>query len=262
MNHGRCSCQRNTIIRGILLGLLAQLPAAAHAKVTRPVQSARDSAQQAFFAVPSGGSRSAGKVAVKVSGRDTHGAVAIVETPTLAGYGPPLHRHHVENEWFYALEGEYDVQVGGSLFHIKPGGSVFCPRMMPHTWRDVGSASGKLIIMAQPAGHIVERPAPGHRARSKHPSAARGLVDRRVLVLGDTAVCERRVGEKSSIRGIRCRIVRQEGVGLVPDDAPHDVSVIEILDGLVDRGHEVFGGTDVVDCNLRGGAYWVDGGRH
>ena len=154
MNHGRCSCQRNTIIRGILLGLLAQLPAAAHAKVTRPVQSARDSAQPAFFAVPSGGSRSAGKVTVKVSGRDTHGAVAIVETPTLAGYGPPLHRHHVENEWFYALEGEYDVQVGGSLFHIKSGGSVFCPRMMPHTWRDVGSASGKLMIMAQPAGHI------------------------------------------------------------------------------------------------------------
>ncbi len=154
MNHGRCSSHGNTIIRRVLIALFAQFVAIGQAQATRPVQSAGDSAQPAFFAVPSGGSRSAGKVTVKVSGRDTHGAVAIVETSTLAGYGPPLHRHHVENEWFYALEGEYDVQVGDSLFHIKPGGSVFCPRMIPHTWRDVGRTSGKLMIMAEPAGHL------------------------------------------------------------------------------------------------------------
>src|SRR5437879_10363191 len=38
---------------------------------TRPVQSAGDSAQPALFAVPSGGSRSAGKVTVKVDRKST-----------------------------------------------------------------------------------------------------------------------------------------------------------------------------------------------
>jgi mannose-6-phosphate isomerase-like protein (cupin superfamily) len=132
----------------------ALLTGAAETLSASAAQQAQDSPRQAFFAVPSGESRSAGKVTVKVSGRDTDGAFAIVEVPTPMGYGPPLHRHHVENEWFYALEGEYDVQVADSIFHLKPGGSVYGPRMIPHTWRDVGKAPGKLMIVAQPAGHM------------------------------------------------------------------------------------------------------------
>src|SRR5436853_5944227 len=75
MNPGRCSSHGITIIRRVLIALFAQVVPIAQAQATRPVQSAGDSAQPAFFAVPSGGSRSAGKVTVKVSGRDTHGAV-------------------------------------------------------------------------------------------------------------------------------------------------------------------------------------------
>ena len=37
------------------------------------------------------------------------------------------------------------------------------------------------------------------------------------------------------------------------DDALDDVAVVEVLDGLVDRGEEVLGGADVVDGDLRGG---------
>jgi len=134
---------------GAPLAIAAQTPSS-----PRPAQQARDSAQQVFFAVAAGASRSSGKVTVKVSGKDTDGAFAIVEVPTAMGYGPPLHRHHVENEWFYALDGEYDIQVADSVFHLKPGGSVFGPRMIAHTWRDVGKTPGRLLILAQPAGHL------------------------------------------------------------------------------------------------------------
>jgi mannose-6-phosphate isomerase-like protein (cupin superfamily) len=129
--------------------IAAQTPAAPVSARPSP-----DSAQRAFFAVAAGASRSSGKVTVKVSGRDTEGAFAIVEVPTAMGYGPPLHRHHVENEWFYALDGEYDIQVADSVFHLKPGGSVFGPRLIAHTWRDVGKMPGRLLILAQPAGHM------------------------------------------------------------------------------------------------------------
>lgn len=98
------------------------------------------------------------KIAVKVSGKDNGGAFAVLEVPTAMGSGPPLHVHHVENEWFYALEGEYDIQVGDQVFHLKPGGSAYGPRMIPHTWHDVGQVPGKMLVVAQPAGHIEALP--------------------------------------------------------------------------------------------------------
>ena len=46
------------------------------------------------------------------------------------------------------------------------------------------------------------------------------------------------------------------------DDAVDDVAVVEVLDRLVDRGEEVFLGTDVVDRNLRGGGGGLGAARH
>jgi len=109
---------------------------------------------QTGFAVPPGGSRSSGKIAVKVSGRDNGGAFTILEVATEVDTGSPLHVHHVENEWFYALEGEYDIQVGDQVFHLKPGGSVYAPKLIPHAWHDVGATPGKMLVVAQPAGHL------------------------------------------------------------------------------------------------------------
>ena len=106
------------------------------------------------FAVLPGASRSPGKIAVKVSGADNGGAFAVLEVPTAKGAAPPLHMHHVENEWFYVLEGAYDVRVGDLVVHLTPGGSVYGPRLIPHTWRDVGPNGGRLLVVAQPAGEI------------------------------------------------------------------------------------------------------------
>jgi hypothetical protein len=60
----------------------------------------------------------------------------------------------VENEWFYALEGEYDIQVGTETFHLTTGGSVYGPKLVPHTWHDVGETPGRMLVVAQPAGHL------------------------------------------------------------------------------------------------------------
>jgi mannose-6-phosphate isomerase-like protein (cupin superfamily) len=142
-------------MRVSLILMLVTPPFVAAQNPSAPGGSAtQDTARSGFFAVPSGASRTSGKVNVKVSGKDTGGAFAIVETPTAVGYGPPLHRHHIENEWFYALDGEYDVQVSDSVYHIKRGGSVYGPRMVPHTWRNVGKTPGRLMVVAQPAGHL------------------------------------------------------------------------------------------------------------
>lgn len=118
-------------------------------------------AQRQFFAVAPGASRP-GKsirlgerhVSVKVSGDDNNGGFALFEVPAGPESGPPLHMHHVENECFYVLEGELKVQVGTELFHLEPGGSIYAPSMIPHTWQTVGEKPARFLSFAEPAGHV------------------------------------------------------------------------------------------------------------
>ena len=98
-----------------------------------------------FFAVEAGSSRpgksipvSGRRILVKVSGTDTGGSFALFEVPAGPNAGPGLHMHHVENEVFYVLEGELDVQVGTEIVRLGPGGSVYAPRLIPHTWQPAG----------------------------------------------------------------------------------------------------------------------------
>lgn len=115
---------------------------------------------QETFATAAGGSRSTepaaptGQISVKVSGTDTGGAFAVFEVPTVPLAGPPLHLHHTENEWFYTLDGEHDFQVGDKIHHLAPGGSIFAPRMVPHTWQNVGDSPGRMLVFVQPAGRL------------------------------------------------------------------------------------------------------------
>lgn len=91
---------------------------------------------------------------MKVSGADTGGAFAVFEVPTVPFAAPPLHLHHTENEWFYTLDGQHDFQVGDKIYHLAPGGSIFAPRMMPHTWQNVGDSPGRMLVLVQPAGRL------------------------------------------------------------------------------------------------------------
>ena len=79
--------------------------------------------------------------------------------------GPPRHLHHNEDELFYALEGEYIVEVGAERFFLKAGDCVLGPRGIPHVWAFVGDSAGRLLISFAPAGKMEaffnEREKPG-----------------------------------------------------------------------------------------------------
>lgn len=68
--------------------------------------------------------------------------------------GPPRHLHHGEDEWFYILAGEYLVEVGGVLHHLKTGDSILGPREVPHAFAYVGESTGRLLITYAPAGRM------------------------------------------------------------------------------------------------------------
>lgn len=95
-----------------------------------------------------------GHMECKVSGRDTGGAMAIFEALTYKDDRPVRHLHHEQDEWFFVLEGEYEIHVGDVVSRIGRGDSVFAPRKVPHVWGCVSESPGRLLALLQPAGTI------------------------------------------------------------------------------------------------------------
>lgn len=93
---------------------------------------------------------------IKVAAEDTRGALLVIEQDNAYPGGPPRHLHHEQDEWFYAVRGNYLVEVAGTLHNLSPGDSILAPRGTPHTWALEGAEPGRLLIAFQPAGSMEE----------------------------------------------------------------------------------------------------------
>ncbi|MBS1797375.1 MAG: cupin domain-containing protein [Acidobacteria bacterium] len=88
----------------------------------------------------------------KVSSEETGGAYSIVENIVPAHDGPPPHVHGGEDEIFYVTEGEFEFMCGGRTFIAKKGDLAVCPRGIPHAFRNITDAPGRLWITLTPGG--------------------------------------------------------------------------------------------------------------
>lgn len=86
----------------------------------------------------------------KVLNAETGGAYAILEQEIPAGHGPPLHVHRHETETFYILEGTFEFTVGDAKIPAPVGTLVAGPRDIPHTFRNVGTSPGKILLTVIP----------------------------------------------------------------------------------------------------------------
>ena len=94
------------------------------------------------------------KVLLKAS--QTNGSHAIFEDIVESGVGPGRHIHHHQDETFFFLEGTFDVEVEGKLYHMKPGDVAFIPRGTVHAFKNVGENQGRLRYIFSPALTIEE----------------------------------------------------------------------------------------------------------
>jgi mannose-6-phosphate isomerase-like protein (cupin superfamily) len=81
--------------------------------------------------------------------------------------GIPLHRHRVEDEAWYVLEGTLRFQYGTREFEASKGSGVFLPRGIPHTFWNPGSSPTRYLLIVGPktaalleALHGAQRPPP------------------------------------------------------------------------------------------------------
>src|SRR5215217_2790322 len=88
---------------------------------------------------------------ILLRGEQSGGAVSVIGSASLHGFGgPPLH-HHDFDETFDVIEGELTFQLGDELFTRKAGELAFAPRGVPHTYANLSSAPTRHLIVCTPA---------------------------------------------------------------------------------------------------------------
>jgi quercetin dioxygenase-like cupin family protein len=142
--------------RHMLSLALAAIPAGALAQTLAPAPLPPPGLVPADADREGRGARSIGvsSTAYKVLTRDTGGAMFVMEQTNRKKGGPPRHLHHNEDELFFVLEGDYDVEVGGNRVSLHAGDCILGPRGIPHGWAYVGNSVGRLLISFAPAGKM------------------------------------------------------------------------------------------------------------
>ena len=92
------------------------------------------------------------RMTVKATAESTGGTFGLIEVRLAAGFSPPQHIHHHEDESFWILEGTLTVVCGGRTSQVGPGSFVYLPRGLPHTFR-VDEGPARLLELVQPGGH-------------------------------------------------------------------------------------------------------------
>jgi mannose-6-phosphate isomerase-like protein (cupin superfamily) len=73
-------------------------------------------------------------VTLKASAAQTRQHLTAVEFLNPPGFAPPLHRHLVEDEYFYVLAGNARFSCDGADYAAGPGDFLMLPVGLPHTF--------------------------------------------------------------------------------------------------------------------------------
>jgi len=90
------------------------------------------------------------RIDFKVATQDSSDVLILENTFSKKG-GRPRHLHYEQDEWFYALEGEFIIEVGEERTRLQPGDSILAPRRVPNVWAYVGETCGRMLITFLPA---------------------------------------------------------------------------------------------------------------
>ena len=86
------------------------------------------------------------------TGDSTGGSLVLLENLTAPGGGPPPHVHTREDEFWYVLEGSFEIRVGDEVHALGPGGFAYAPRGTVHNFRNTGDRPARVLVGFTPGG--------------------------------------------------------------------------------------------------------------
>jgi len=93
-----------------------------------------------------------GLVTFYALGEDTGGAFTLFEEAIAPQTGALPHVHHEEDQAFYVLEGDHQFVCDGHAFAAEAGSFLYVPRGTVHSYENVGTEPGRLLLLSTPAG--------------------------------------------------------------------------------------------------------------
>jgi mannose-6-phosphate isomerase-like protein (cupin superfamily) len=114
----------------------------------------------AGFVVPPGGAprfsgpqgREADVTEVVATRDQTGGSLGLFRQTIAPKSGPSTHTHQAEDEFFYVVSGEFKVKVGDRVMNAPAQSVMFVPRGIAHTFQNVGTTPGVLLVGVTPGG--------------------------------------------------------------------------------------------------------------
>lgn len=91
-------------------------------------------------------------VATKADVASTAGAYCLMEHLVTPAANPPRHVHRAEDEAFYVLDGEVELDLDGDTVHATPGTFAFAPHGKPHAFRVLTPSARMLVITSSTGG--------------------------------------------------------------------------------------------------------------
>lgn len=88
---------------------------------------------------------------VRVSGQDTSGTFAVIETEAARGHGSPMHLHRHASEVFLILEGTLRFVVDGQEHEAGSGSAAVLPAGLPHGFVVTSETTRYLTVHHGPA---------------------------------------------------------------------------------------------------------------
>jgi quercetin dioxygenase-like cupin family protein len=112
-----------------------------------------------FVVLPDGASRFSGPqgreadiTELLATREQTGGALGLFRQTIAPKSGPPAHIHRGEDEFFYIVSGEFNFKLGDGTVSAPARSIVFVPRGTEHTFQNVGTEAGVLLVGVMPGG--------------------------------------------------------------------------------------------------------------
>jgi mannose-6-phosphate isomerase-like protein (cupin superfamily) len=86
------------------------------------------------------------------TGERTGGGMVLLENLTAPGGGPPPHVHTREDEFWFVVDGTFEIRLGDEVHRLGPGGFAYAPRGTVHNFRNTADRPSRILVGFTPAG--------------------------------------------------------------------------------------------------------------